>query len=472
MLIPMRDSKKSTHLQSGQPPLSEGRSAASMGASPTNLFHVLGLNYEMFHSRMLKWLWTADADHGAGARFLVPFLQTIGLHDEAKAALAIEVKIDVPGGPRWRLADIVIRTAGHMVLVENKVDPAYQDLGQVRDEIAGGGQMAEAEGRKLVYVLIAPGPITMAIAMAVSEVGQFVRWDEVINLIRSTMINDLDPFVQAVIRQYADFMQNPALGPRPGALSDPALRQCEDGICELLDQLAPGTELTAVEIWKYFVARFPDHVAALEDRYAEMSHYSAKAWFSARLQRMAANRCKIEDTGEWRTVRQAWGFPKSARLSSDSGVIGAVRRDGVAESVPTWTAASPRNRIASATLVPRQASGNRSTGQERCDVPMEPTTLICSVCGATAQVVSTHPRFDSVMYSPGAGGKFQQVLRETRYVIECPKCGRRDQIVKAVVKQTNRSHRSPLNGPEDRRRVLSSSANAGLKWPRRRSMFD
>ncbi len=71
---------------------------------------------------------------------------------------------------------------------------------------------------------------------------------------------------------------------------------------------------------------------------------------------------------------------------------------------------------------------------------MEPTTIICNavtargVCGATAKVVSAHPRFDSQMYAPGGGGQFKQVLRETRYVIECPRCGRRDQIVKAAGK--------------------------------------
>jgi Zn finger protein HypA/HybF involved in hydrogenase expression len=62
---------------------------------------------------------------------------------------------------------------------------------------------------------------------------------------------------------------------------------------------------------------------------------------------------------------------------------------------------------------------------------MSRTTLICNVCGATAKVVSANPRFESKMYGPGAGGRFKQVLQETHYVIECPKCGRRGQVVKA-----------------------------------------
>src|SRR5688572_12248564 len=106
-------------------PRTERSSRGLTAHTPVNLFHVLGLNYEMFHSRMLKWLWTADANHGGGARFLTPFLQTIGVRDEVGADLAMEVKIDVPGGPRWRLADIVIRIPERLILVENKVDPAY-----------------------------------------------------------------------------------------------------------------------------------------------------------------------------------------------------------------------------------------------------------------------------------------------------------------------------------------------------------
>jgi hypothetical protein len=158
--------------------------------------------------------------------------------------------------------------------------------------------------------LIAPGPITTSIAAVIESAGQFIRWDELIDLIRATPLDDLDPFVQAVIRQYADFMQTPAVGPRTGAPADPALRQCEQGVIELIEEMAPGAELTAVELWPRFIARFPDHAAALEERYADMSHYSAKSWFSARLQRMAANLSRIEDTGLWRREHHAWGWPK------------------------------------------------------------------------------------------------------------------------------------------------------------------
>ena len=66
-----------------------------------------------------------------------------------------------------------------------------------------------------------------------------------------------------------------------------------------------------------------------------------------------------------------------------------------------------------------------------------PTTIVCDTvtpngrCGATTTVVSAHPRFDSVMFGDAPGGQFEQVLRETRYVLHCPKCGWRDQVVKA-----------------------------------------
>lgn len=29
-----------------------------------NIFRVLDVNYELFHSRMLFWLWSLDGDHG------------------------------------------------------------------------------------------------------------------------------------------------------------------------------------------------------------------------------------------------------------------------------------------------------------------------------------------------------------------------------------------------------------------------
>jgi|GEM_PF-4470544 len=61
-----------------------------------NIFRVLGINYELFHSRMLFWLWTPNADHGAGDRFLAKVLARIGLTSSREVSLRPEVKINVP----------------------------------------------------------------------------------------------------------------------------------------------------------------------------------------------------------------------------------------------------------------------------------------------------------------------------------------------------------------------------------------
>jgi hypothetical protein len=44
-----------------------------------NIFSVLGLNYEVFHTRMLMWLWTPSGDHGAGDSYLRPFLDVLSV---------------------------------------------------------------------------------------------------------------------------------------------------------------------------------------------------------------------------------------------------------------------------------------------------------------------------------------------------------------------------------------------------------
>jgi hypothetical protein len=61
---------------------------------------------------------------------------------------------------------------------------------------------------------------------------------------------------------------------------------------------------------------------------------------------------------------------------------------------------------------------------------MSEVTRICEACGSNALIHDIHYVYDNLMYR-GGGGKFEQVLRETRYDIECPKCGRRTVVVKA-----------------------------------------
>jgi hypothetical protein len=118
--------------------------------------------------------------------------------------------------------------------------------------------------------------------------------------------DDLDPFVRQTVRQYIDFMSRPSIG----AMTDPILVECAIGINQLITELSPGSTTTAIELWAAFIDRFPDHTKALDDRYADRSNYSAKAWFGAKVQQMAASRNLIEETGEWRKVDPTWGFPK------------------------------------------------------------------------------------------------------------------------------------------------------------------
>ncbi|HJT36335.1 MAG TPA: hypothetical protein VJ783_30210 [Pirellulales bacterium] len=38
-----------------------------LGGRAMNIFNILGVNYEVFHSRMLLWLWSPNADHEVAA---------------------------------------------------------------------------------------------------------------------------------------------------------------------------------------------------------------------------------------------------------------------------------------------------------------------------------------------------------------------------------------------------------------------
>lgn len=280
---------------------------------------------------MLKWLWNPDAEHGADERFLRVLLNHVRVNDQLSECPRAEVLIDLPHRNRWRLADIVLSTPGYLVLVEVKVDPGYQDHQQILDEIDGGRRLANTEGREFVYVLIAPGPLQSHIATTVNTAGHFLNWGDLVAMLRDVPVDDLGDFVQAIVGQYFNFMGRPA-GQR--AADDTVLWQCEEVLTQLIVEVSIGAEVTALELWDAFVVHFPDHATALDDRYAESSHYPAKAWFIAMLQQWAASRRGVEDTGEWRKVDGAFGgtrrfastigwraekarhFPESARNSS------------------------------------------------------------------------------------------------------------------------------------------------------------
>ncbi len=66
----------------------------------------------------------------------------------------------------------------------------------------------------------------------------------------------------------------------------------------------------AEDLWPKFIEQYPDHASALNERYANTSNYSAKSWFAMTLQRYAAARHLIEDTGEWGASSPDWGYPR------------------------------------------------------------------------------------------------------------------------------------------------------------------
>ena len=66
-------------------------------------------------------------------------------------------------------------------------------------------------------------------------------------------------------------------------------------------------------------------------------------------------------------------------------------------------------------------------------VSMQPTTILCNardaegrVCGATAEVRQVHYKYVPHLDRPR--GQFEQVLSETHYEIDCPRCGWRTQV--------------------------------------------
>ena len=107
-----------------------------------------------------------------------------------------------------------------------------------------------------------------------------------------------------------------ALYPVPETLEELArkyaqeLRQKEIRAGAMIEEHPPEATMTATDLWPQFQERYPDHAAALDDRWADAKHYGAKSWFAAKLQSMSQSGGLIQDTGEWHQVPTEWGFPK------------------------------------------------------------------------------------------------------------------------------------------------------------------
>lgn len=293
-----------------------------------NIFSVLQANYEIFHSRMLAWLLTPNESHGSGDRFLRVFFRLINA-EALETEISTEVKISVPETARWRLADVVLKTAREFILVENKVDPAYQDPKQIEDELSGGRELARAEGREFRFVLLAPGPLSDELHQLIeSSNQQFLSWDQLLRQLRSVSTEDLRPDIASILEEYFTFCDQQfvakggATSPHGGPSGDSAiLRLGAEAMCEQLAEITVGTAVTAPELWPVFCSRYPDHLSQLEARWADSSNYSAKAWFATRLQQFAAKRYLLEETGEWIGTPE-WSFPRVRvyrRISDEDG---------------------------------------------------------------------------------------------------------------------------------------------------------
>ncbi len=288
-----------------------------------NIFKILGTNYEVFHSRMLAWMLDPNETHASGSSFLKRFLSLIDTHAGIEiglddAGVTTEVKIDVPRVKRWRLADVVVRTVESLVLIENKVDPTYQDIEQIKDEIAGGAVLAAQEERQFIFVLLAPGPLSAEIQeLLASNDATFVSWRQWIGQLRDVDISHVAPPVVSAVRQYIEFCNElfPSHDSKVVASAlladDQVLAQGTEAVKLQISEIPPDTRVTAPQLWPDFCQRFPDHANRLQSRWAESRNYSAKSWFAAKLKAMAAREELLMETNDWDTeVGPTWGFPK------------------------------------------------------------------------------------------------------------------------------------------------------------------
>jgi hypothetical protein len=290
-----------------------------------NVFDVLRVNFEVFHTRMLGWLASPTGEHGHSEQVLGILFDAAGLERSKEAAIAEEVKIDVPNMNRYRLADLVIRTRDGFLLIENKVDAFYQDVEQLRDEAAGGKEIAQRESRKFALLLIAPGPLSPTTESELDSVGgRFLSWSDLVLLLRGLPAPS-DPHAAEILRQYFEFVEKRCapvpvheVRPRP-AEGDRTLANADAALLALLASLAAGTETNASVLWPKFVSQYPDHARALDDRYAGSRYFNSKSWFGLRLQQLAAKRSQLEDTGIWEASSPVWGFETVRRYRRIQG---------------------------------------------------------------------------------------------------------------------------------------------------------
>ena len=133
--------------------------AGRWASGPSDLLSVLGRSRdELIHSRMIAWLLVPTNRHGLGRRFLTGFADRLWPDDQLLRAGPILVEteesgsaIDDVGELREARADIVIRSGGVTIVVENKVDAGEQPQQCERLYWAWASEAADAR-----YVFLTP----------------------------------------------------------------------------------------------------------------------------------------------------------------------------------------------------------------------------------------------------------------------------------------------------------------------------
>lgn len=273
-----------------------------------NLFHILGLRYEIFHTRMLLWLWSPEQNHGAGRRYVDAFLRAIAVEPCGPLSIRNETGISVEKGGSLRIPDLELMTDTDLILLENKVDPLYQDVEQVRGEIKAGQARAAELGRRFSFVYLAPGPLSRVIAAELTSNGHFISWEELIVLIEGIDTDDLSWRTRDLIKQYTEFLRSPNLGSF-SVLQD---RTSVDAICGIESLLATrmvGSEFTVADIWRDFSIAYSDLREALEIKFQATAGYKATNWFAQTLAGMAKRQILITDAGKTTLVPVAeWPY--------------------------------------------------------------------------------------------------------------------------------------------------------------------
>ncbi|MFO1044036.1 MAG: PD-(D/E)XK nuclease family protein [Planctomycetaceae bacterium] len=283
-----------------------------------NPFNILRVNYEVFHTRMLGWLFSPTAEHklsDAGLRVLFGILEIEGsVNSSVNESVNEEVQIQIPNSNKLRVADLVVRTDRYFVLLENKVDPEYQDVQQLIEEAEAGRSQAASENREFKFVLIAPGPLHRDVGVEFAKLGGFfVSWTTLVQHLRGIPLESAERETAWFIEQYFDFVDERCDRKASLNLSDAIYKvvtmgDAEKALQKLITELPAGTTTNVSELWSKFEGCYPDIVLKFSEPWANNEKYTAKAWFASTLQRYASEGIELEDSWLWVPAAPGWGY--------------------------------------------------------------------------------------------------------------------------------------------------------------------